>query len=99
MSRELKLFVAASLTMGMASSIYESTFNNFLNERFALTGFQRSFLELPRELPGFLVVFVSALLWFLCSRRLGSFALGLSALGALLVGFVSSTYAIMALCL
>lgn len=98
-SRELKLFAAASLIMGTAYSIFDSTFNNFLNERFPLTGFQRSLLELPRELPGFLVVFISALLWFLCSRRLGAFALVLSVAGVLLIGFVPSTYAVMALTL
>jgi predicted MFS family arabinose efflux permease len=97
--RELRLFVGASLMMGIAYSIYDATFNNFINERFPLTGFQRSFLELPRELPGFLVVFVSALLWFLCSRRLGAFALVLGVAGALLIGFISSTYAIMTICL
>ncbi len=99
MSRELKLFVAASVMMGMAYSIYDSTFNNFVNERFTLTGFQRSLMELPRELPGVLVIFVSALLWFLCSRRLGVFALVLGAFGALLVGYFSSTYAALMLCL
>jgi predicted MFS family arabinose efflux permease len=99
MPRELKLFAGASLMMGIAYSIYDSTFNNFINTRFQLTGFQRSFLEFPRELPGFLVVFVSALLWFLCSRRLGAFALVLGVAGTLLIGFISSTYAIMTLCL
>lgn len=99
MSRELKLFVAASVMMGMAYSIYDSTFNNFVNDRFTLTGFQRSLMELPRELPGVMVVFISALLWFLCSRRLGVFALVLGALGALMVGYLSSTYAALLLCL
>src|SRR5512136_910132 len=99
MPRELKLFAAATLVMGAASSIYDSVFNNFINARFQLTGFQRSFLELPRELPGFLVLFVSALLWFLGRRRLGAFALALAAVGTLLIGFVSSTYAVMMLCL
>jgi predicted MFS family arabinose efflux permease len=99
MPRELKLFVGASLMMGIAYSIYDATFNNFINARFQLTGFQRSFLELPRELPGFLVVFVSAMLWFLCSRRLGAFALVLGVAGTLLIGFISSTYAIMTICL
>ena len=93
--RELKLFAFASLAMGTAYSIFDSTFNNFLNERYALTAFQRSFLEFPRELPGFLVVFVSAILWFLCSRRLGAFSLLLSFAGTLLIGFFAPTYAIM----
>jgi predicted MFS family arabinose efflux permease len=95
MSRELKLFVVASLVIGVAFNIVESTFNNFLNERFALTGFQRSFLEFPREMPGFLVVFVSASLWFLCSRRQTAVAMLLCSTGALLIGFLSPVYMIM----
>ena len=93
--RELRFFIGASLAMGAAYSIFDATFNNFLDESFVLTGFQRSFLELPRELPGFLVVFVSALLWFLCSRRLGGVALLLGVAGAVLIGFASSSFALM----
>lgn len=95
MSRELKLFAAASFVMGMAYSMVDAIFNNFLNERFPLTGFQRSFLEFPREFPGFSVVFVAALLWFLCSRRLGVVAMLLGVAGGLLMGFASPTYAYM----
>jgi len=95
MPRELKLFAVASLALGMGYSIYDSTFNNYLNSRFALTGFQRSFLEFPRELPGFLVVFISASLWFLCSRRLGAVSIILGLVGTLLIGFLSPTYALL----
>ena len=94
-SRELALFAVASFAMGIAYSLFDSVFNNFLNEQFSLSGLERSFLEVPRELPGFLVVFVSALLWFLCSRRLGAVALGLGVMGALLIGFASSSYLLM----
>ena len=95
MPRELKLFAAASLFMGAGYSIIDATFNNFLNERFTLSGFERSFLEIPREIPGFLVIFFSALLWFLCSRRLGGVAMLLGAAGALLIGFASTSYPVM----
>ncbi len=94
-SRELQIFAAAAFTMGMAFSMMDATFNNYLNETFSLSGFQRSFLEFPRELPGFLVVFVSALLWFLCSRRLGVVAMLLGATGAALIGFASAGYGVM----
>lgn len=93
-SRELVLFAVALFATSMAYSTLDSIFNNFINERFSLTGFQRSFLEIPRELPGFLVVFISALLWFLCSRRLGALSMLFGAAGALLVGFASSSYAV-----
>jgi predicted MFS family arabinose efflux permease len=79
----------------MAGSLVDSTFNNFLNDSFTLTGFQRSLLEFPRELPGFLVVFVSALFWFLGSRKLGVLSMFLGGVGIALIGYASSTYTIM----
>jgi predicted MFS family arabinose efflux permease len=93
--RELILFTTISLTIGVGSSINDSVFNNFINFRFDLSGFQRSFLEFPRELPGVLVVFVAAILSFLCSRRLSAVSMLLSAVGALMIGFASSNYSLM----
>ncbi|MBI9049313.1 MAG: MFS transporter [Anaerolineaceae bacterium] len=93
--RELVLFMIVTILMGLSTSMMDSTFNNFLDANFSLSGFQRSFLEFPRELPGFLVVFVSAALWFFCSRRLGGISFLLSAVGALCIGFLSKSYGLM----
>ena len=93
--RELKLFLFATIFMGMAFNIFDSTFNNFLDSNYVITGFQRSILEIPRELPGFLVVFISAVLWFLCSRRLAGIAMLLGAAGTILIGFLAPTYVMM----
>lgn len=93
--RELKLFFLATLVMSLAFSIYDSTFNNYLNLRFELTGFQRSFLEIPRELPGFLCVFVTALFGFLDSRRLSVVAMIFCAVGSLCIWYLSPTYGIL----
>ncbi|MBA4421183.1 MAG: MFS transporter [Anaerolinea sp.] len=95
--RELKLFIFASILIGLAFNIYDSTFNNFLNSKFSISGFQRSFLEVPREIPGFLVVFISALLWFLCSRRLAGLAMLFGAAGSWLAGYFSPTFGIMSI--
>jgi predicted MFS family arabinose efflux permease len=93
--RELMLFATTSLTVGVGYSIYDSIFNNYINSKFPLSGFQRSFLEFPRELPGFLVLLVSALLSFLCSRRLSAVSMLLNAVGAFLIGFASRDYTMM----
>lgn len=93
--RELVLFAIATFAAGMAASLVDSTFNNFLNANFSLTGFQRSFLEIPRELPGFIVVFVSAALWTLGSRKMGAVSLLLGSVGIFLVGYLSKTYTVM----
>jgi predicted MFS family arabinose efflux permease len=95
--RELKLFIVASFIMGMAFAMFDSTFNNFLNERYALDGFQRSFLEFPRELPGVVVIFVSALFCSMSSRRLGVVSLLLALGGVILIGFAAPSYLIMVL--
>jgi MFS family permease len=79
----------------MAASLVDSTLNNFLNDTFSLSGFQRSFLEFPRELPGVITLFISAALWFLGSRRLGATAMLLAAVGIFLIGFTASSYTTM----
>ena len=96
--RELIIFIIASFAVGMAGSLVDSVFNNYLDADFALSGFQRSFLELPRELPGFLVLFAAALLWFLDSRRLGTISLVMTAIGIFLVGAFEHSYLSMILC-
>jgi len=93
--RELALFITASFAVGMAGSLVDSTLNNFLNDTFTLTGFQRSFLEIPREFPGVITVLVTALFCFLGSRRLGGFAQLLAAAGIFLIGFASKSYSSM----
>ncbi len=84
---ELLLFVAAVALLGFGESVVNSTLNNFLNDTFSISSLQRTFLEFPRELPGFLVVFISAALFFLRSRRLAVFASLLSSCGFLLIAF------------
>ena len=62
---------------------------------FAITDSQRGILELPRELPGFLVVFFSALFFFMSTRRLAAFSNLLASAGIALVGLFSPTYSVM----
>ena len=95
LQRDFRLFIAATFVFGFSQSIVDSTFNNFLNETFLINNLQRGLLELPRELPGLLVIFVSAILFFLCSRRQAALANILCAIGILFVGFYSPTFSIM----
>ncbi len=87
--KDIRLFLGAVALIGFSQAVYNSVFNNFLNDTFGISSLQRSILELPRELPGFLVVFVSAFLFFMCSRRLAVLALLLQGLGLILIGSFS----------
>jgi predicted MFS family arabinose efflux permease len=94
-SRDFYYFFAAVFIYGFAFAIVNAILNNFLNETFALSGFKRGMLELPRELPGFLVIFVSALFFFLCTRRLAALSHILAAAGIFLIGHFSTGYGVM----
>ncbi len=93
--RDFLLFIAAVALFSFSQSVINTVFNNFLNETFSITDFQRGVLELPREMPGFLVVFFSASLFFLSSRRLAAVAFLLASLGSTLLGLHTPSYAIM----
>ena len=95
LSADFYYFFAAIFIFGFSLAIVNAVFNNFLSETFALSDFRRGMLELPRELPGFLVIFVSALFFFLCTRRLAALSNILAAAGIFLVGHFSTGYGVM----
>ena len=92
---DARLFLAAIMAFGFGGAMLDALFNNYLAARFQIDGLHRTLLEIPRELPGLLVVFVSALFIFLPSRRLAAGAGWLSALGLLGLAFASPTFWIM----
>lgn len=87
--RDLPCFIATVIADGLASSIFNAVFNNYLNDTFRLNSFYRTFLEFPRELGGFLVVFAAATLYFLRGRRLALAALLCAATGLALMALLS----------
>jgi MFS family permease len=95
--RDFTLFLLASALLGITQSIDNSFFNNFLNDTFHLTVSQRTLLEVPREFPGFAVVFLSTLLIFLGDVRVAAVANALAAFGMIGMGFFSSELNVMVL--
>jgi MFS family permease len=93
--KDLFLFLVAMALLAFSQSVFDTVFNNYLNETFKMSGFRRTFLELPREIPGLLVVFVSAIFFFLSNRRLAAVSQLLTMAGALCIGFVTNTYSFM----
>ncbi|MGE4272628.1 MAG: MFS transporter [Desulfitobacterium sp.] len=90
--RDFTLFLLISALLGITQSIDTSFFNNFLNDSFHLTVSQRTLLEIPREFPGFAVVFVSTLLLFLGDIRIAVVANALAAFGMFGMGFIAGDF-------
>ncbi len=92
---QLMMFLAAGALVGVSQSIDASIANNFFNDIFHITVTQRTLLEIPRELPGLLVVFISGLLMFLGDVRTAFAATLLAAVGMMCLGLLSPTFGIM----
>ncbi|MFA6173857.1 MAG: MFS transporter [Kiritimatiellales bacterium] len=90
-SSDVRRFLTAIAIASFSGSIVEAVFNNFLNETFTVSSLTRTLIEIPRETPGLLVMFFSALLFFLCNRRLAAFALALCSVGLTLLATHSTS--------
>lgn len=90
--RDFLLFLLASAVIGITQSIDISFFNNFLSDNYDLSISQRTFLEIPREFPGFAVVFMTGLLFAFGDVRTAAVANLLGGLGALGLAYWSPEY-------
>jgi len=91
---ELKRVLLATLFFGAASGIFTATLNNYLAEVHHLDAEARGWLELPRELPGFLIMFVAgAMLSVFRETQMAAAAMILTAVGAVGLGFLAPTHA------
>ena len=91
---ELKRVLLATLFFGAASGIFTATLNNYLAEVHHLDAEARGWLELPRELPGFLIMFVAgAMLTVFRETQMAAVAMVLTAVGAIGLGYLAPTHA------
>lgn len=87
-----KAFLLGVFFLGVNSGIISSAFNNYLNDSFSLSASQRGFLEFPREIPGFLLIFITGLLAALPVRHWAVITSLLTAVGVAGLGYLSPTY-------
>jgi predicted MFS family arabinose efflux permease len=93
---ELKRVLLATLFFGAASGIFTATLNNYLAEVHHLDAEARGWLELPRELPGFLIMFVAgAMLTVFRETQMAAVAMLLTAAGAIGLGYLAPTHAML----
>ncbi len=91
---ELKRALVATLFFGAAAGIFAATLNNYLAQVHHLDAEARGWLELPRELPGFLIMFVAgAMLTVFRETQMAAAAMILTAVGAVGLGFLAPTHA------
>lgn len=93
---QLTLFFAAVLLMSCAVGVHDSIFNNYLSDTYQMSAGARGWLELPRELPGFLVVLTTGVLAGLTVTRMGMVAILIFAVGMVGLAVTQSAFVPMA---
>ena len=88
--RDFIRLLLATLFFGAAAGIFQSTINNFLESVHGFEAEERGWLEFPRELPGFLLIFVAGLLLIrLRESQIAAVAMVLAAVGAVGLGYLA----------
>ncbi len=95
MDKGLKIyfFILALTALGLGLS--NDVISNYFKDAYGVTAYQRGIIEFPRELPGFLVIFVVAGLSFLSDIRMSMIAQLLSIIGITALGLFTPTFGIM----
>lgn len=87
MRRKLTQFFIAVALMGVVGGLYEPTFNNYLADVFGIGAEKRGMIELPREMPGFLVTLVAGALAAVALNRAAAVAMLVVAAGLVGLAF------------
>lgn len=88
---DFRRVLLATLFFGVASGVIASTLNNYLSDVHGFGAAHRGWLELPRELPGFLIfAVIGLLLTRLRESRIAALAMFFTGLGAIGLGYLSS---------
>jgi predicted MFS family arabinose efflux permease len=96
--KELWRALLATAFIGACGGIFGATLNNYLADVHRFSAAARGWLEFPRELPGFLMMFVSALMLRWCREtQMAAIAMLFTAVGAAGYAFLSSGVAALVL--
>jgi len=90
--KDFLIFLIVCMFLGIGQSVDGSALSNFLKEKFHFLILQRSALELPRELPGFLVFAFIGFLSSLGDIRIAAVANATAAVGMFLLGVMPADY-------
>ena len=95
--KDYLIFLLVCVFLGIGQSVDGSTLSNFLRDKLHFLILQRSALEFPRELPGFLVFLIIGFLYALGDIRIAALANFAAAAGMFLLGIIPANYTLIVL--
>lgn len=92
--RALMLLGSATIAFGFSMAAQQNIVSNFFENELGLKGPQFGYITAIREIPGFLLIFLTALLYRLSLPHLTAFAMVLLAIGFGFFGFATSFWTV-----
>ena len=80
---------------GLGLGLSDALFSNYFRDAYEVDAFQRGLIEVPRELPGVLTMFLLSALAFWGDKKLALLAFALNALGLLVLAFFAPSFPVM----
>ncbi len=93
----LKLFLIGALFLGINAGVLSTTFNNYLNDMYHISERTRGLLEIPREIPGFVLIAITGFLAAYSMRGWAIIVGIISGVGVVGLGFMSPSLYLMTL--
>lgn len=88
-------YLAILAFAALAAGLSDAVFSNYFKDAYNVTALQRGLIELPRELPGVLVVILISFLTAFSNVRVAMIAQVLAIFGLLWLGFLTPPFSIM----
>lgn len=93
--RAIIVYVAIAALLGLAFGLSDNIYSNYFRDAFNASAFQRGLIEVPRETPGIIAMFLLAGLAFLGNIKLGIIAQLLMIFGIFAMGLLDPTFEVM----
>lgn len=95
MKKTMRIYFVIIALTAFGVALTNNIFSNYFKEVYQVSAFQRGLIEIPRESPGLLLIFVVASLSFLSDIKIAMFAQVLSVIGISVLGFFTPSFGIM----
>ena len=93
--KAILIFTAITALAGLGMGLSDSVFANYFKDAYNIDAFQRGLIELPRETPGFICVFVTSLLASFGDTRLAMISQVFCVTGLTALGFLTPSIGVM----
>jgi len=93
--RAVFIYMIIVALTGLALGLSDSVFSNYFRDAYHVDAFQRGLIEIPRESPGIISMFILSGLAFIGDIKLAIIAQILSIIGIMAMGLLSPSFSVM----